>query len=89
MIEKPKRGRPKKESVMDTLAVRLPYDIILQIDLYVNEIKEQFQGMNVTRADAIRRLINIGLDKNKKKNSPPETEVNTPDINADKKRFWD
>ena len=56
-----KRGRPKKESVMETLAVRLPYEIILQIDVYVNEIKNQFQGMNVTRADAIRRLINIGL----------------------------
>ena len=34
-----KRGRPKKESVMDTLAVRLPQETILQIDLYVNDIK--------------------------------------------------
>ena len=82
-----KRGRPKKESVMETLAVRLPYEIILQIDVYVNEIKSQFQGMNVTRADAIRRLINIGLEKNK-----PLSENITPDtvdITANKKRFWD
>ena len=82
-----KRGRPKKESVMETLAVRLPYEIILQIDVYVNEIKNQFQGMNVTRADAIRRLINIGLEKNK-----PLSENITPDtvdITANKKRFWD
>tara|TARA_B100001173_G_C15809769_1_gene471424 strand:- start:281 stop:550 length:270 start_codon:yes stop_codon:yes gene_type:complete len=82
-----KRGRPKKESVMETLAVRLPYEIILQIDVYVNEIKNQFQGMNVTRADAIRRLINIGLEKNKplSENITPET----VDITANKKRFWD
>ena len=82
-----KRGRPKKESVMETLAVRLPYEIILQIDVYVNEIKSQFQGMNVTRADAIRRLINIGLEKNKplSENITPET----VDITANKKRFWD
>jgi hypothetical protein len=77
-----KRGRPKKESVMDTIAVRLPYETILEIDMHVNEIKEQFQGMNVTRADAIRQLINIGLEKNKAKS-------NLPDLESEKKRFWD
>ena len=77
-----KRGRPKKESVMDTIAVRLPYETILEIDMHVNEIKEQFQGMNVTRADAIRQLINIGLEKNK-------TKSNLPDLESEKKRFWD
>ena len=60
--KKNKRGRPKKESVMETIAVRLPFEIILEIDNYVNQIKQNFPGMNVTRADAIRQLINKGLD---------------------------
>ena len=42
MVEKTKRGRPKKDSVMETIAVRLPYETILEIDNYVNQIKKQF-----------------------------------------------
>ena len=38
-----KRGRPKKENVMETIAVRLPFEIILEIDNYVNKLKKQFQ----------------------------------------------
>ena len=29
MVEKRKRGRPKKDSVMETIAVRLPYETIM------------------------------------------------------------
>ena len=82
MEKKGKRGRPKKENVMETIAVRLPFDIILEIDNYVNKLKKQFQGMNITRADAIRQLINNGLNSNSK-------ESKTPDIEEEKKRFWD
>ena len=77
-----KRGRPKKENVMETIAVRLPFEIILEIDNYVNELKKQFQGMNITRADAIRQLINNGLNANPK-------ESKNPDIEEEKRRFWD
>ena len=77
-----KRGRPKKENVMETIAVRLPFEIILEIDNYVNKLKKQFQGMNITRADAIRQLINNGLNANPK-------ESKTPDIEEEKRRFWD
>ena len=42
MVEKRKRGRPKKDSVMETIAVRLPYETILEIDNYVNQIKKKF-----------------------------------------------
>lgn len=77
-----KRGRPKKENVMETIAVRLPFEIILEIDNYVNRLKKQFQGMNVTRADAIRQLINNGLNANPK-------ESKNPDIEEEKRRFWD
>tara|TARA_B100000035_G_C20987614_1_gene548571 strand:+ start:1226 stop:1474 length:249 start_codon:yes stop_codon:yes gene_type:complete len=77
-----KRGRPKKENAMETIAVRLPFEIILEIDNYVNRLKKQFQGMNVTRADAIRQLINNGLNANPK-------ESKNPDIEEEKRRFWD
>ena len=77
-----KRGRPKKGNVMETIAVRLPFEIILEIDNYVNRLKKQFQGMNVTRADAIRQLINNGLNANPK-------ESKNPDIEEEKRRFWD
>ena len=82
MNKKGKRGRPKKENVMETIAVRLPFEIILEIDNYVNKLKKQFQGMNITRADAIRQLINNGLNANPK-------ESKNPDIEEEKRRFWD
>ena len=82
MVEKTKRGRPKKDSVMETIAVRLPYETILEIDNYVNQIKKKFQGMNVTRAAAIRQLINNGLNIKSEKNE-------MSDIEEEKRRFWD
>ena len=57
-------------------------EIILEIDNYVNKLKKQFQGMNITRADAIRQLINNGLNANPK-------ESKNPDIEEEKRRFWD
>ena len=82
MVEKRKRGRPKKDSVMETIAVRLPYETILEIDNYVNQVKKNFQGMNVTRADAIRQLISNGLIIKSEKKEPS-------DIEEEKRRFWD
>ena len=82
MEKKTKRGRPKKDSVMETIAVRLPYETILEIDNYVNQVKKKFHGMNVTRADAIRQLINNGLNLKANEND-------TSDIEEEKRRFWD
>ena len=82
MEKKTKRGRPKKDSVMETIAVRLPYETILEIDNYVNQVKKKFHGMNVTRADAIRQLINNGLNLEADEND-------TSDIEEEKRRFWD
>tara|TARA_B100001057_G_scaffold108261_1_gene105995 strand:- start:622 stop:870 length:249 start_codon:yes stop_codon:yes gene_type:complete len=82
MEKKTKRGRPKKDSVMETIAVRLPYETILEIDNYVNQVKKKFHGMNVTRADAIRQLINNGLNLKADEND-------TSDIEEEKRRFWD
>ena len=43
--KKNKRGRPKKESVMETIAVRLPFEIILEIDNYGLLVKKEFYNM--------------------------------------------
>jgi hypothetical protein len=61
LLETRKRGRPKKDVTMDTLAVRLPDDLVSQIDTYVSRLQEQLPGLNITRADAIRQLLAIGL----------------------------
>lgn len=66
---KPKRGRPKKNTIMDTLAVRLPHDLVNQIDIYVDKLQRDFPGLNITRADAIRQLLTAGLNS--------ETEIKT------------
>ena len=55
------RGRPPKEAVMDTLAVRLPNGLIREIDAYVEKIKEVWPLLNISRADAIRQLLAAGL----------------------------
>lgn len=62
LLEGRKRGRPRKDSVMDTLAVRLPDDIVSRIDQYVADLRERFPGLNVSRADAVRQLLLAGLD---------------------------
>ena len=65
----PQRGRPKKNTIMNTLAVRLPNDLIIEIDLYVSKLQTDFPGLNITRADAIRQLLTAGLNA--------ETEIKT------------
>ena len=69
LSQKPKRGRPKKVAIMDTLAVRLPNDLITRIDTYVNKLQSDFPSLNITRADAIRQLLTSGLSA--------ETEIKT------------
>ena len=54
---------------MDTLAVRLPHDLVNQIDIYVDKLQRDFPGLNITRADAIRQLLTAGLNS--------ETEIKT------------
>ena len=54
---------------MDTLAVRLPHDLVNQIDIYVEKLQTDFPGLNITRADAIRQLLTAGLNS--------ETEIKT------------
>ena len=65
LLETPRRGRPKKDSVMDTLAVRLPDDLVDQVDQYMEQLRADLPGLNISRADAIRQLLAVGLKAEK------------------------
>ena len=67
-----KPGRPAKGFRKDDLlAVRLEDDLSVQIEDYLNFLGSDpaYQGLSVTRADAVRRLLMIGLDEEKKRMS--------------------
>lgn len=69
LLETPRRGRPKKDSVMDTLAVRLPDDLVGQVDQYMEQLRADLPGLNISRADAIRQLLAAGLKAEKERMS--------------------
>ena len=61
LLDSPKRGRPKKDDAMGALALRLPQALVEDIDAYAAALQEQLPGLNITRADAVRQLIAMGL----------------------------
>ena len=61
LLDSPKRGRPKKDDAMGALALRLPQTLVEEIDAYSAALQEQLPGLNITRADAVRQLIAMGL----------------------------
>lgn len=65
ILDSPRRGRPKKESTMDAIALRLPQELADEIDLYLSALREQLPGLNITRADAFRQLLSVGLKTEK------------------------
>ena len=69
LLETPRRGRPRKDSVMDTLAVRLPDDLVGQVDQYMEQLRADLPGLNISRADAIRQLLAAGLKAEKERMS--------------------
>ena len=54
-------ARPKKQVVMETVSVRLPSSMLLEIDAYIEEIKAEMPLLNIGRADGIRQLIADGI----------------------------
>ena len=65
-----KRGRPSKGFRKDDLlAVRLEDELSSQIDAYLKflESDSAYQDLGVTRADAVRRLLVLGPEAEKKR----------------------
>jgi hypothetical protein len=67
VLDSPKRGRPKKEAVMKSLALRVPAELIEQVDTFLDNLKDQLPGLSLSRADAVRQLIAVGLREENKR----------------------
>jgi metal-responsive CopG/Arc/MetJ family transcriptional regulator len=63
-------ARPKKPVIMETVSVRLPSSMLVEIDAYIEDIKTEMPLLNIGRADGIRQLIADGItyrDLNRRK----------------------
>ena len=67
VFDYPGRGRPKKDSTMDSLSLRVPDELVGKIDFYTTKLQEELPLLSITRADAIRQLIAVGLQTEQKR----------------------
>ena len=67
IFDHPGRGRPKKESTMDSLSLRVPDKLAEQIDDYAARLQEELPLLTISRADAIRQLIAVGIKQEQKR----------------------
>ena len=61
VLDGPRRGRPKKESTMEALPLRISDQLSKQIDEYHQRLQNELPGLNISKADAVRQLITVGL----------------------------
>ena len=54
-------ARPRKEQTMQAVSLRLPEGIIDGVDQCAAQLQEQMPLLEVTRTDALRHLIQLGL----------------------------
>lgn len=54
-------ARPRKEQTMQAVSLRLPESIIEGVDACAARLQEQVPLLEVTRTDALRHLIQLGL----------------------------
>lgn len=62
-------ARPRKAETMTTISVRLPSQLLTEVDSYSDRIRAETRLLNVTRTDAVRMLIQLGLETASKKGS--------------------
>jgi metal-responsive CopG/Arc/MetJ family transcriptional regulator len=67
IFDHPGRGRPKKESTMDSLSLRIPDKLAGEIDDYAARLQEELPLLTISRADAIRQLIAVGIQQEQKR----------------------
>ena len=67
VFDHPGRGRPKKESTMDSLSLRVPEELVGKIDVYTAKLQDELPLLSITRADAIRQLIAVGVKVEQKR----------------------
>ena len=52
---------------MDSLSLRVPEELVGKIDLYTAKLQDELPLLSITRADAIRQLIAVGLKAEQKR----------------------
>ncbi len=62
-------ARPRKEQTMQAVSLRLPERIIEGVDACAASLQQQVPLLEVTRTDALRHLIQLGLADFAKSNS--------------------
>lgn len=61
-----KVGRPPKSEESIMVSVRLPPSLLARVDEYGTTLQKNMPGVNITRADAIRQLLEKALHEGKK-----------------------
>ena len=56
-------ARPKKDETMSTISVRLPKGLIAEIDRYAEKLRAETKLMAISRADAIRYLLQEAIKR--------------------------
>jgi hypothetical protein len=60
-------ARPRKIQIMQPLSLRLPEDLIAQVDRCTQRLQDETPLLEVTRTDTLRYLIQLGLAEAAKK----------------------
>ena len=60
-------ARPRKSSALRTVSVRLPSELLQRIDDCTADLRRELPLLEVTRTDAIRFLLQSGLERYAKK----------------------
>jgi predicted transcriptional regulator len=54
-------ARPRKDKTMQAVSLRLPDALVEQVDACADQLQRQTPLLEVTRTDALRYLIQMGL----------------------------
>jgi predicted transcriptional regulator len=64
-------ARPRKDRIMQAVSLRLPDALIDRVDACAERLRSETPLLEVTRTDALRYLIQIGLAEIEKQHSKP------------------
>jgi hypothetical protein len=65
-------ARPRKESKMQAVSLRLPDFLLDQVDACADRLQHETPLLEVTRTDALRYLIQTGLAELERQRSKPK-----------------
>jgi predicted transcriptional regulator len=54
-------ARPRKDKIMQAISLRLPDDLLGRVDACAERLQAETPLLEVTRTDALRYLIQLGL----------------------------